>query len=75
MIDLLRDDLYRWIGAILIVLGIFFDLIGIMGATVMPSDNGGMDFTMGMVVVGICSAVFLVPGIVLFVWGYKLGQK
>lgn len=75
MIDLLRDDLYRWIGAILIVLGIFFDLIGIMSVTIIPSEEGGSDFGMGMAVVGLCTVIFLIPGIILFVWGYKLGQK
>lgn len=67
--------MYRWLGAILIVLGIFFDVLGILSFTVMPQEEGGSDVGMGIAVIGLCSAVFLIPGIVLFAWGYKLGQK
>jgi DNA-directed RNA polymerase subunit RPC12/RpoP len=74
LIDLLRDDIYRWTGAFLIISGLFFDLVGIWAATSIPPEDGGPDVGTGMFMVGMCTVLFIIPGIILFVWGYKLGQ-
>ena len=70
----MRDDLYRWIGAILIGLGIFFDMVGILGATVINEEMESPPKSYWGIV-GLCTVVFLLPGIAIFSWGYKLGKK
>lgn len=69
-----KQDLYLWLGAVLILMGVFFDILGVTGATV-AADEGENDFTMGMIVVGLCSATFLIPGIILFVMGWKMKRE
>ncbi len=74
MIELLKDDVYRWIGAILIGLGLFFVLMSLMGATIWQEElEATPEAYYG--IAGLCTAVFLLPGIALFAWGWKLGLK
>jgi predicted RNA-binding Zn-ribbon protein involved in translation (DUF1610 family) len=74
LIELLKDDFYRWIGAILIGLGIFFVLLSLMGATIWQEEMEALpEAYYG--IIWICTAVFLLPGIAIFAWGWKLGQE
>jgi DNA-directed RNA polymerase subunit RPC12/RpoP len=74
LIALIKDDVYRWIGAILIGLGLFFDMVGILGATVINEEmEAPPESYWG--IVGLCTVVFVLPGIAIFAWGWKLGQK
>ena len=69
-----KQDVFMWVGAVLILLGIFFDIMGVTGATVL-ADDGDYDFFMGMTIVGMCTAVFLIPGIILFAMGRKIKRE
>jgi DNA-directed RNA polymerase subunit RPC12/RpoP len=66
--------MYRWIGAILVGLGLFFVMVAIVGGTVANEDmDASSEQYFGIAV--FCTVVLMVPGFIIFAWGYKLGQK
>jgi hypothetical protein len=63
-----------WLGALLILGGIMFDIMGVTSGTVL-ADEGEYDFFMGMTIVALCTATMLVPGIILFAMGRKIRRE
>ncbi len=70
--DLMKDDMFRWIGGILIGLGIFCTMVGVFGTISPPEGNTSQDY---LIIIGFCTSTLLIPGIVIFAWGWKLGKE
>lgn len=72
--DLLKDDVFRFVGIFLIGFGIFFDALAVLGATVFSEEVEVPPITY-VGVFGICTASFLIPGIILYSMGRKMGKE
>ncbi|UCE73256.1 MAG: hypothetical protein JSV56_09500 [Methanomassiliicoccales archaeon] len=65
-----KNVLYRWVGVILIILGLFSVILN----TIMLFTGGITDIYLWLGI-GFCTAFGLIPGIILFIWGWKLAKE
>jgi hypothetical protein len=58
----------------LIGLGVFFDIIGITGATIFSNALEAPPITY-LAIFGLCTITFLIPGIILYSMGRRMGKE
>jgi hypothetical protein len=70
--ELIKDDIYRWIGGFLVVFGLFGIIAYISSATFLADES--QDVLIGISGTIMCTVLFLIPGIILLIVGIRVGR-